>query len=160
MALSPTDRRTLIAQYAAGAAAVQQALDGLVDAELEAREGPDEWSVRQIVHHLGDSEMDGAVRLRMLVAEPRPLLVGWDQERWAQVLASPARPIAASLDALAAARAATLPLLASLTDDQWRATGTHTEFGAMSGDDWLAFYGAHAHDHAEQIRRARAAWRD
>jgi DinB family protein len=156
-ALSPAERQALIERYAAGPAAVQQALDGLADAELYAREGPGEWSVRQIVHHLGDSELDGAVRIRMLAAERQPLLVGWDQNRWAGLLFSAERPIAASLAALSAARVATLPLLRLLSDEQWRRAGAHTEFGPMSGDDWLAFYGDHAHDHAEQIRRARLA---
>jgi DinB superfamily len=160
MELSPADRARLIGLYAAGYAAVMSALEAMTVEELEAREGPDEWCPREVIHHLGDSEMDGAGRIRMLVAERRPVLTGWDQDRWVDVLYSKERPIEASLTALKAAREATLPLLRLLTDEQWRSAGNHSEFGTMTGDDWLAFYGTHAHDHAEQIRRARAAVRE
>jgi hypothetical protein len=146
----------LIEQYSAGYADVLAALEAITDAELEAREGPAEWCPREIVHHLGDSEMDGAGRIRMLVAEARPVLTGWDQERWIAVLYSRERPLDPSLAAFKAAREATLPLLRLLTEAQWQSAGTHSEFGPMTADDWLAFYGTHAQDHADQIRRARA----
>jgi hypothetical protein len=159
MALSAEERGRLIASYAAGYADVLAALDGITPDELEAREGPGEWCPREIVHHLGDAEMDAAGRIRMIVAEARPVLTGWDQNRWIDLLYSRERPIEPSLAALKAAREATLPLLRLLTEEQWSRAGTHSEFGAMSADDWLAFYGLHAQDHAEQIRRARAAAR-
>jgi hypothetical protein len=159
MALSAAERIRLIASYATGHADVIAALEGITAEEMEAREGPGEWSPREIVHHLGDSEMDGAGRIRMIVAEERPVLTGWDQNRWIELLFSKERPIEPSLAALKAAREATLPLLSLLTDEQWLRAGTHSEFGAMSADDWLAFYGTHAQDHADQIRRARAGVR-
>lgn len=156
MALSAEERTRLIASYAAGYADVLAALDGITIEEMEAREGPEEWCPREIVHHLGDAEMDAAGRIRMIVAEERPVLTGWDQNRWIEHLYSKERPIEPSLAALKAAREATLPLLRQLTDEQWQRAGMHSEFGAMSADDWLAFYGLHAQDHAAQIRRARA----
>ncbi|HEY7030534.1 MAG TPA: DinB family protein [Thermomicrobiales bacterium] len=159
MALSPAERGRLIASYAAGYDDVMTALEAITAAEWEAREGPGEWCPREIVHHLGDSEMDGAGRIKMIVAERRPVLAGWDQDRWVKVLHSKERPIDPSLAAFKAAREATLPLLRLLTDEQWLLVGMHTEFGAMSADDWLGFYGLHAQDHAAQIRRARAAGR-
>jgi hypothetical protein len=159
MGLSTEERIRLIELYAAGYGEVLSALDAITTGELEAREEPGGWCPREIVHHLGDSEMDAAGRIRMLVAEPRPVIVGYDQDRWVDLLYSHERPIEPSLAALKAAREATLPLLRLLTDEQWRRAGTHTERGIMTGDDWLAFYGTHAHDHADQIRRSRAAAR-
>jgi DinB superfamily len=159
MGLSPAERLRLMEQYAAGYADVMTALEAITAEEWEARERPGEWCPREVVHHLGDGELDGAGRIRMLVAERRPFLTGWDQDRWVDVLYSNARPIEPSLAAVKAARAATLPLLRLLTEEQWRSAGTHSEFGTMTGDDWLAFYGTHAQDHADQIRRARAAAR-
>ena len=87
------------------------------------------------------------------------MLVGWDADRWTEVLYSKERPVEPSLAAFKAAREATLPLLRLLTAEQWLRAGTHTEFGTMTADDWLSFYGLHAQDHAAQIRRARAAVR-
>ena len=69
----------------------------------------------------------------------------------------PDRPIEPSLAAFEAARAATTPILRRLSEEQWRRAGTHSESGSYSVEDWLRIYGGHAHDHADQIRRARAA---
>ena len=157
MAMTKGERDSLIQQYAEGYGAVVAALDGITDAEWESREGPNEWCAREIVHHLGDSEMNATSRIRMLVAEPQAVITAYDQEGWVAALYYRERPIEPSLAALKAARDATLPLLRLLTDEEWSRTGTHTQFGPMSGESWLLWYGPHAHDHADQIRRARAA---
>jgi hypothetical protein len=154
--MNAAERLALIEQYEAGHQAIVDALAGITPAELEAREAPGEWSPRQIVHHLADSEMTSAVRLRLLIAEDGPTLVGYDQEAFVANL-YPDRPIEPSLAAFGAARAATAPILRRLTEVQWQRVGTHTEVGAYSVLDWLELYAAHAHDHADQIRRARAS---
>ena len=55
---------------------------------------------------------------------------------------------------LRAVRQASLELLESLTPEEWERSGTHTETGAYSVDDWLRIYLRHPHEHADQIRRA------
>lgn len=49
--------------------------------------------------------------------------------------------------------------LERLTPDEWMREGTHTEQGHYSVHEWLEICATHAHDHADQIRRARAAAR-
>jgi hypothetical protein len=153
--MDATERAALIDQYEQGYAAVAAALKGISEAELEAREGPGEWSPREIVHHLADSEMTSAIRLRLLIAEDAPTIIGYDQEAFVRELFCD-RPIEPSLAAFAAARAATVPILRRLSDEQWQRAGTHSEVGHYAVEDWLRIYGVHAHDHADQIRRARA----
>ena len=148
-------RRTeLVARYLAAVGEVDNALSGITEAELDARAG-DEWTVREIVHHLGDSEMRSALRLRQLIAEDDPVIVGYDEGYYARVLFYD-RPIEASLTAFRGARESTGEILSRLSDAQWTRTGTHTEDGAYGVEAWLETYAAHGHDHAEQIRRARA----
>jgi hypothetical protein len=157
--MNAAERETLIDQYEDGFRAVSAALEAMTDAELEAREAPGEWSPREIVHHLADSEMTSAIRLRLLIAQDAPTLFGYDQEAFVRNL-YPDRPIEPSLAAFAAAREATTPILRRLSEEQWRRAGTHSESGSYSVEDWLRIYGGHAHDHADQIRRARAAVAD
>jgi DinB superfamily len=154
--MDAAEREALIDQYEDGFRAVSAALEAISDAELEAREAPGEWSPREIVHHLADSEMTSAIRLRLLIAQDAPTLLGYDQEAFVRHLYSD-RPIAPSLAAFEAARAATAPILRRLSEEQWRRAGTHSESGRYTVEDWLRIYGSHAHDHADQIRRARAA---
>ena len=156
--MTTDERKALVEKYREGYTVVVQALGGASDAELDARPAPQKWSTREIVHHLADSEMTSAIRLRRLIAEDQPVIHGYDQEEFARRLFYD-RPIAASLDAFRSARATTVELLDRLTPEQWARTGTHTESGAYSVERWLEIYAAHAHGHAEQITRARAAAR-
>lgn len=153
--MNAAERVALIDQYEAGYDAVAAALEGISDAELAAREGPGEWCPREIVHHLADSEMTSAIRLRLLIAHDAPLITGYDQEAFVDRLYSD-RPIEPSLATFAAARASTVPILRRLTEEQWQRAGTHSESGHYTATDWLRIYAVHAHDHAGQIRRARA----
>jgi len=153
--MNATEREALIDQYEDGFRAVSAALEEITKAELEAREAPGEWSPREIVHHLADSEMTSAIRLRLLIAEDAPTLLGYDQKAFVRRL-YPDRPIEPSLSAFQAARAATSPILRRLDEEQWRRAGTHSESGTYSVEDWLRIYSGHAHDRADQIRRARA----
>jgi hypothetical protein len=150
------DRARLIERYGAGIGAVETALAGIGDDELDKRPAdPDGWTARQVVHHLADSEAMAYTRLRRLVADDEPLIEGYDEPVWAQRLHYD-RPIEPSLAVVRAVRASSLQLLGSLTDDEWRRTGTHTESGAYGVERWLEIYADHCHDHAEQIRAARA----
>jgi hypothetical protein len=147
-------RRALVEQYRAGYDEVAAALAGAADADLDRRPAPGKWTAREIVHHLADSEMTSAIRLRRLIAEDAAHIQAYDQEQFARVLFYD-RPIASSMAAFQAARASTVEILERLTPDQWSRTGTHSETGPYSVDRWLEIYAAHAHDHAQQIRRAR-----
>jgi hypothetical protein len=86
--------------------------------------------------------MTAAVRLRLLVAEDRPAIRGYDQDEFARRLYYD-RPIAASLAAFRFARASTGEILDRLTEAQWAREGTHSESGAYSVERWLDIYAAH-----------------
>ena len=96
-------RRALIEKYRQGYHVVCDALQGISERELDARPAPGKWSAREIVHHLADSEMTSAFRLRRLIAEDRPLIQGYDQDEFARRLHY-SRPIRASLEAFRTAR--------------------------------------------------------
>lgn len=148
------DRHDLLDRYRGGYSAVEQSLEGITDTELD-RPGPEGgWSARQVAHHLADSEATAFVRLRRLVAEDGPTIVGYDEPEYARRLHYD-RPIGSSLAVLRAVRAASLELLEALTPDEWERSGTHSESGSYSVDDWLSIYATHSHDHSAQIRAAR-----
>jgi DinB superfamily len=149
-------RKELVNQYKDGYRVVTEALEKISDRELDARPEPGKWSVREIVHHLADSEMTSAIRLRRLIAEERPAISGYDEEEFARRLHYD-RPIESSLEAIHAARRSTADLLDRLTETEWKREGTHTESGRYTVENWLEIYARHAHNHAEQIRQARAS---
>ena len=156
--MDKTRRAQLVAQYKDGYRVVAEAVAGATDAELDTRPAPGKWSAREIVHHLADSELTSAVRLRLLLASEKPSIAGYDQDEFARRLQYD-RPIVASLDALKAARQTTAEILDRMSDADWLREGTHSEVGRYTPETWLEIYGPHAHDHAQQIRKARAAGR-
>jgi len=154
--MDPERRKQLVDQYKDGYRAVTDALAGATEAELDAHPAPGKWSAREIVHHLADSEMTSAIRLRLLLASDRPAITGYDENEFARRLHYD-RPIGASLEALAAARRTTAELLDRMGEADFAREGTHSESGRYTMDTWLEIYAEHAHKHAGQIRRAREA---
>ena len=150
-------RGGLIARYRDGAAEVESAVAAVLalgPGAIDRRPTPGEWSAREVVHHLADSETMSATRIRRLVADDEPVLIaGYDEPVWAARLHYD-RPIEGSLALLRAVREATADLLELMTDADWARMGTHSESGPYSAERWLEIYAAHAHDHAAQIRAA------
>ena len=150
-----TDRAALIERYRTGSDAVDAALAGITDMELDRVPPDGGWTARMVAHHLADSEAMSYTRLRRLVADDDPVVIqGYEEPRWAERLHYD-RPIAEAVAVMRAVRAASLTLLDALTEDEWGRTGTHTEGGAYSVERWLEIYAAHPHEHAEQIKVAR-----
>jgi hypothetical protein len=149
-------RKQLVDRYKDGYRAVAEALVGATDEDLDAHPTPGKWSAREIVHHLADSEMTSAIRLRLLLVQDRPNIVGYDQDEFARRLHYD-RPIEASLDAFKAARRTTAEVLDRMTEADWKREGTHSEHGHYTVERWLEIYARHAHNHAEQILVARGS---
>lgn len=147
-------RRALIGRYREGPSVVEAALAGAADAELDARPADGGWTARETAHHIADSEITSAIRLRRLVAEDAPAIIGYDGDEFARRLYYGDRPVGTALAAIGAARAATAEILDRLSAEAWDRAGTHDEHGAYSVDLWLEIYAAHCHDHADQITAA------
>jgi hypothetical protein len=155
--MTAEERQQLIAKYAAAYDEVVSSLEGFSAEALTAHPLPGKWSAAEIVHHLADSEMTSAIRIRRLLVEDHPVIYGYDQDAFATKLGYNEREISQSLEAFRAARTSTVPLLKRMTEDDWQREGWHSESGKYSTTDWLSTYAAHAHGHAEQIRRLREA---
>jgi hypothetical protein len=150
------EREKLIAQYRDGYATIAEALLKISDEELDGRPAPGKWSVREIVHHLADSEMTAAIRIRRLLAEDRPEIKGYDQDEFARRLHYD-RPHEISLELFKYVRESTAELLERMSPSDWLREGTHSEVGRYTPETWLKIYSEHAHKHALQIRAARDA---
>lgn len=148
--MTADDRKKLIDQYKDGYRVVAEALMGLEGDEVDVRPAPGKWSAKEIVHHLADSEMIAAGRVRMIVAVDRPQIVGFDQDEFARKLHYD-RPMEGSLETFKAVRRSTAELLECLTDADWQREGTHTDYGRYTLERWLEIYSGHAHKHAQQI---------
>jgi hypothetical protein len=159
MALTAAQRQDLIRRYEEGPARIEAALARLPGEAVRFRPGPGKWSAHEVVCHCADSETVAAGRIRFLLAEAEPVVQGYDQARWAEVLDYHAMPLEPALAAVRAVRQHTANLLRRVPEEGWSRAGRHSESGAYSAEQWLEIYAAHLEKHAGQIERNLQAWR-
>jgi hypothetical protein len=159
MPLAQADRDTLIRQYAEGPARLKAAFDAVPPEARVWRPAEGEWSAHEVVCHCADSETQAASRIRVLVSEKDPVIVGYDQDAWAQDFDYHGQPLDLAFAVVDAVRASTAALLHRLPETAWRKEGRHTESGRYTTEDWLKIYAAHLEIHSRQIESNVAAWR-
>ena len=158
MALDRAQREALIRQYGEGPARLRAALATVPPEAMKWRPAPKEWSAHEVVCHCADSETNSYARIRYVVAEKDPVIVGYDQDVWAGVFDYHSHPLEPALATVEAVRANTLALIRRLLDEAWTRAGRHTESGRYAAEDWLTIYAEHLEIHARQIEANVAAW--
>jgi len=137
--------------------AVRAAVAGLSEAQLSAREAPGKWSTRHVVRHLADSEIVWGWRLRLVLAQDRPPLTGYDQDLWADHLQYADASVPDALEELAAVRRTHLRLLEPLSPADLDRVGVHRERGEESVRHMMRMYAGHDLLHLGQLARIRQA---
>jgi uncharacterized damage-inducible protein DinB len=134
-----------------------QAIAGLSREQLRRPERPGKWSIAQVLQHLADSELVGGWRVRLILAQDRPRLTGYDQDLWAERLQYADAEPAAALELFTVLRRANLRLWERATADDLTRVGLHTERGEESLGHLRSLYAGHDLLHRRQIERIRAA---
>lgn len=157
---SETERDEAIAQLAALPERLRAAVAGLTDAQLDTPYRPGGWTVRQVVHHVADSHVNGHIRLRFALTLECPTIMPYDQDRWAQLPDVLALPVEVSLSILDGIHARWAALARSLTTEQARRRFVHPEGGEQTVDQQLALYAWHGRHHTAHITalRSRERW--
>jgi hypothetical protein len=159
MPLTRTERERLIEQYASGPARLRAALATVPAEARQWRPKAGEWSAHEVIVHCADAETNAAARIRYLATEKDPLILGYDEARWAVTLDYHQHPLEPALATVDAVRANTVPLLRRFPEATWQREGRHTESGRYTAEDWLQIYAEHLEVHARQIEANLAAWR-
>ena len=159
MALDAAARKPFLDRYRTGPDLLKQAWEEVPVEARAWRPGEGRWSAHEVVVHCADSETYAAIRIRLLLAEPEPLIVGYDENVWARRFDYSASDPELALHLVETVRAHTSTMLAHLPDEAWGRLGRHTQSGPYGTDDWLRSYGEHLEIHAAQIRRNLEAWR-
>ena len=160
--VDPNDAPRWIAEIAALPAELRSAVAGLGDAELDTPYRDGGWTVRQVVHHLPDSQLNGYVRLRLALTEDCPVIRPYDQALWAELPDACTAPVELSLDLLEAVIRRWVALLEILGPTELARTWQHPEEEGLELriDTLLAIYAWHGRHHVAQIRalRERRGW--
>jgi len=163
-ALTPLDTAEAIAAAAADMEQLpwrlREAVAGLSDEQLDTPYRPGGWTVRQVVHHLADSHMNGLIRMKLALTEDNPTIKPYDENAWS-ALPDMRLPIDVSLGLLESLHTRWSALLRSLTPAQLRRTFVHPEHGQTLTLGYHAQnYGWHSRHHVAHITalRQRRGW--
>lgn len=147
------ERAALLIDYRDGYKKISEAMKNIPFELWDFKPAPEKWSVREILIHLADSEVNAFVRARKMLAEPGSELMVYDQDKWAQQLNYAGQDIDMSMILFKTVREANYRMLITLTDDEWSRSAFHPERGKMSLEDWLLTYTAHVDKHIGQMFR-------
>ena len=132
-----------------------QAIAGLSPQQLRQPERPGKWSIAQVLQHLADSEIVTAWRIRLILAQDRPPLTGYDQDLWADRLGYADADPRAALDLFTVVRRANLRLHERATPGDLNRVGLHVERGEESIGHLRRLAAGHDLLHRRQIERIR-----
>jgi hypothetical protein len=132
---------------------LERRLSGIAESVLRKPEAPGKWSVVEVIHHLGDSDLVAGYRIRMVVSRDHPVLQSYDQDCWAREFRYQDTPLDVALGQLRGLRMANLHLWQRLTPQQLGRVGQHDERGPESAGHILRLMGAHDLVHRRQIDR-------
>lgn len=156
--MPPADLDAVVRLFAEGPAVLRAAWEKVPADARTWRPAPGKWSAHEVVVHCGDAQANAHGRLRYLLCEKEPLIVGYDQDLWAAKLDYHAQSVDAAFAVIEAVHANTVPLLRRLTDADLAKSGRHTEYGTRTVEEWLRYNAEHLPTHARQIERNVAAW--
>ena len=147
--------RQLIERYAAGADVPASAIEGLSREDLLAHPVPGTWSIQQIILHLMDSDLIGSDRMKRVIAEDRPKLIGYDESAFAARLGYEHIDAAKAAEVFRLNRELTAAMLRRLDDATFERLGDHSERGAESLAELVKIYAEHLDHHMKFLRRKR-----
>jgi uncharacterized damage-inducible protein DinB len=158
--LTPDQRLADIDAIAEVPARLRSAVAGLSPTQLDTPYRPGGWTVRQLVHHIGDSHMNALTRFKLALTEDEPAIKTYEENLWAELADSKIPPIEPSLALIDNLHTRWVILLRSLTPQQFPRKFRHPGWGSQTVDFLLAQYAWHGKHHVAHITslRRRNGW--
>ena len=158
--LSHLEGRDPLKLQAAAPAKLAKLLKGVSAAKARKRPAPGKWSIAEIVAHIADTELVGGYRIRAILGQPGTQIIGFDQDAWVTALHYDKRDLRKSFEQYRGLREANVALLKSLTPEQWKHHGMHSERGEESVETIVLMFAGHDINHFAQIERILSAKRN
>ncbi|HUG01601.1 MAG TPA: putative metal-dependent hydrolase [Longimicrobiales bacterium] len=139
---------------------MRAAVARLTEAQLDTAYRPGGWTIRQVVHHVPDSHLNGYIRFKWALTEEEPVIKTYEEARWAELADSRVVPVATSLDLLALLHARWVALMRALSRDELSRRYRHPAWGSFDLGRSVALYAWHGRHHVAHIERTveREGW--
>lgn len=150
--LTPEERESLIHELAHFPSDLRFLVQSLSEEQLDTAYRDGGWTVRQVVHHIPDSHMQGYVRCKLAVTEDTPAIKTYEEAVWAETEESRAGPVESSLDLLDALHRRWALFLRTLKEEDFQRVYLHPEAGEVTLERTLQLYVWHGKHHLGHIR--------
>jgi uncharacterized damage-inducible protein DinB len=147
--------KEIVEQYAAGGNSLSQAIAGLSSEELLSYPVPGTWSVQQIVLHLMDSDLISSDRMKRVIAEANPTLIGFDETAFVRALFYEALDAELAAEVFAKNRMLTAEILRRVPEESFDRFGTHSERGRITLTQLVQGMVDHLEHHLRFLREKR-----
>jgi uncharacterized damage-inducible protein DinB len=147
----------LIEEYLAGPKTLRAAVAGMSREQLLARPITGKMSTLEVVAHLTDFDPIYADRMKRVIAEEQPRLIGADENRFKDALAYHERDLEEEISIIEKTRSQFARILRKLPDSALQRVGVHDERGELSLENLLTTITGHIHHHVKFIREKRQA---
>ncbi len=131
--------------------ALKGILDEIPSDILSKRPKPNKWSIKELVCHLVDTELNSIFRMKKIIAEGNPTLTPYDPEKWAKRLKYGEWDMKETILLFGLNRSAMSNILNNLPATAWRRTGNHEELGTITLRFLLEDSNRHCKHHLAQI---------
>jgi uncharacterized damage-inducible protein DinB len=149
----------LIDLYESGGGKLQRSITGLSTEDLLWVPPPDaqigSWSIQQIVIHLMDSDLIWVNRMKSIIAEENPTVLGYDESKFAASLFYDAQNAESSIGLLDLNRRQFTKVLRKLPESSFSRTGQHSERGSITLGQSVQWMVEHIDHHVGFIFKKR-----
>jgi hypothetical protein len=136
-------------------AALTRLVDDVLPDRLHTPEAPGKWSIAQVLAHLADSDLVWGWRVRLIIAQDRPPITGYDQDLWANRLRYADADPRTSVETFGVLRRGNLALIEGAAPDDLQRVGVHSERGEESVALLIRLSAGHDLLHLRQMDRIR-----
>ncbi|WP_029419938.1 YfiT family bacillithiol transferase [Alicyclobacillus macrosporangiidus] len=158
--VSGEDRKQLIREVEIQPAILRATVEKLTSEQMETPYRPGGWTIRQVVHHLADNNMNAYIRFKRGLTEDTPSSPSYREDLWAELPDYRQIPVGESLTLLDVLHRRFAVLLWALNPQDFRRTVAHSTLGVISLDTALHRFVWHNRHHIAQITRLceRMGW--
>jgi hypothetical protein len=154
-----SELQELLERFRRGAELLAVVTTGAAGPELDFSPAEGKWGVRMIVCHLADTEAINVMRFRQMIAEDNPMLIPFDQDKWAANLDYRKRKISQPIETFRRLRGENYELLREQPEEVFARTGNHLKRGSMTILDMLRLHTEHVEKHVQHIQSVRTAYK-
>lgn len=134
---------------------LRASIEGLTPAQIDAPYRPEGWTIRQLVHHVADSHLNGYIRFKFALTETEPLVKPYDEKLWAELDDAKHLDPEISLQLLDSLHLRWATMLDSLKPEDFNRSMNHPEWGRRKLEMFLQLYDWHGRHHTAHITSFR-----